>query len=104
MLNYSVKARVSYAQEKKKIAYPVDFAYFTSLATYFFVHAAQLITHPMHWDISENLLTFCLPWGPMDPKMKFDPLLLRTESKHDFHVTWLFLSLVDLQRGRVSQI
>ena len=29
---------------------------FTSLATYFFVHTAQLITHPMHWDIYENLL------------------------------------------------
>ena len=29
---------------------------FTSLTTYFFVHTAQLTTHPMHWDISENLL------------------------------------------------
>ena len=31
-------------------------------------------------------LTLCLPWGPMDPKMKFDLTLLRTDGKHDFHV------------------
>ena len=31
--------------------------------------------------------TLCLPWGPMDPKMKFDLTLLVADSKHDFHVT-----------------
>ena len=29
---------------------------FTPLATYFLVHTAQLMTNPMHWNISENLL------------------------------------------------
>ena len=49
-------------------------------------------------------LTLCLPWGPMDPKMKFDLALLKTDNKQDFHVTWLFLSFLDFQRGRVPQI
>ena len=40
------------------------------------------------WENTEdNNLTLCRPWGPMDPKMKFDLALLRTDSKHDFHVT-----------------
>ena len=37
--------------------------------------------------IGLGLLTLCLPWGPMDPKMKFDLSLLRTHSKHDLHIT-----------------
>ena len=28
----------------------------TPLATYVLMHTAQLMTHPMQWDISENLL------------------------------------------------
>ena len=32
-------------------------------------------------------LTLCLPWGPMDPKIKFDHSLLRTHSEHDFDIT-----------------
>ena len=36
--------------------------------------------------------------------MKFGLALLRADSKHDFHVTGLFLSFVDLQQGRASQI
>ena len=49
-------------------------------------------------------LTLRLPWGAMHPKMKFDLALLRTDSKYDIQVTEIFLSLVDLQRDRVSQI
>ena len=54
--HYSIKEHVFYAQEKEKILYPVDFTVFHITRRIFFVHTAQLMTHHMHWDISENLL------------------------------------------------
>ena len=56
MFHYSIKEPVSYAQEKEWISYSVDFTVFHITGHIFFVHTAQLITHPMHCDISENLL------------------------------------------------
>ena len=55
MFHYSIKEHVSYAQEKEKISYPVDFGVFYITCHIFFVYIAQLLIHPMHWDISENL-------------------------------------------------
>ena len=57
MFHYSIKEHVLvfYAQEKKKISYPVDFGMFYITRHIFFVYIAQLLIHPMHWDISENL-------------------------------------------------
>ena len=54
MFHYSIKEHVSYAQEK--ISHPVDFTLFHITRHIFFVHTAQLMTCPRHWDISENLL------------------------------------------------
>ena len=47
----------SYSMPKKRKRYLtlLILECFTALATYFFVYIAQLLIHPMHWDISENL-------------------------------------------------
>ena len=51
MFHCSVKEHVSYAQEKEKITYPVDFTVFYITRDIFFGAHAQLMTHPMHWNI-----------------------------------------------------
>ena len=56
MFHYSIKEHVSYAQEKKKISYSVDFTVFRITRPIFFEPTEQLMTHPMHWYISENRL------------------------------------------------
>ena len=56
MFHYSIKERVSHAPEKEKISYSIDFTVFNITRHMFFVHTAQLMTHPTHCDISENLL------------------------------------------------
>ena len=56
MFHYSIKEHVFYAQEKEKISYLVDFGvFYITRHIFFFVYIAQLLFHPMHWDISENL-------------------------------------------------
>ena len=55
MFHYSIKEHVSYDQEKRYLTLLI-LQCFTSLATLFFVYTAQLMTQPMHWDISKNLL------------------------------------------------
>ena len=56
MFHYSIKEHVSYPQTRKRYQTLLILQCFTLLATYVFVHTAQLMTHPMHLDISENLL------------------------------------------------
>ena len=43
-------------QKRRYLTPELILQYFISVATYFFVRTAQLMTQPMHWDISENLL------------------------------------------------
>ena len=57
--------------------------------TFHFIHSNRLsilISFIAFPEAVDNTLTLCLPWGPMDPKMKFNLALLRTDSKYDFHV------------------
>ena len=56
MFHFSIKEHVSYAQEKEKISHHVDFTVLHITRNIFFEHTTQLMTHPMHWDISEKLL------------------------------------------------
>ena len=56
MFHYPIKEHAFYCQEKEKISYPIDFTVFLINRHIFFVHTAQLMTHPMQWDIFENLL------------------------------------------------
>ena len=65
------KKHVSYTQEKKKISYPVDFTVRHITCHIFFVRTSQLITHPMHWDIYENLL------NKLDKQLAINPKSLR---------------------------
>ena len=53
-----------------------------------YISFGRLIRSNFSLSTFENVdLTLCLPWGPMDPKMKFDLSLLRTHSKHYLHIT-----------------
>ena len=71
MFHYSTKEHVSYAQKKEKISYCVDFTVFHITYYIFLVHTAQLMTHHMHWDISENLL------NKLDKQLAINPKSLR---------------------------
>ena len=51
------------------------------------LEALFMLVNTVVYEYGPRCLTLCLPWGPMDPKMKFDLTLLRTDSIHDFHVT-----------------
>ena len=55
MFHSSTKEHVYYVQEKKKISYPIDFGVFHITRLIFLSTLHQLITHPKHWDKSENL-------------------------------------------------
>ena len=56
MFHYSIKEHVSYAPKKEKISHPVDFTVLHITRHILFVHTAQLVTHPVQWDVSENVL------------------------------------------------
>ena len=56
MFHYSIQEHVAYAHEKKKISYSVDFTVFCITRHIFFEPTEQLMTHPMHWYVSENRL------------------------------------------------
>ena len=67
MFHYSIKEHVSYAPKKKK-SYPVNFVECYITRHLIFVHTAQLMTYPMHWDVSEIILNKLVKQLPINIK------------------------------------